>query len=184
MYNANRYCNYVFVSALNKYKQEHSAFPLNFTWNRDVNISYFKSTSLLNRLQTRSALVNFREVIRSYIVYFNFSTKFKLSKVNLSLCFFNWAPSHEGILREYMYSFIHSLTSAVDGGEWLVSCPGRFTPRERAPGIHCIGGWVGSRIGLDAVAKRKIPSPCRDSNPRSPSAKLLSYPGSYLNQKQ
>jgi hypothetical protein len=25
------------------------------------------------------------------------------------------------------------LASALDGGEWLVSCPGRFTPDERAP---------------------------------------------------
>jgi hypothetical protein len=32
------------------------------------------------------------------------------------------------------------LTSALDGGEWLVSGPGRFTPRERDPGTHCIGG--------------------------------------------
>jgi hypothetical protein len=30
-----------------------------------------------------------------------------------------------------------SLTSVVDGGEWSVSHPGRFTPRERARGIHC-----------------------------------------------
>jgi hypothetical protein len=27
------------------------------------------------------------------------------------------------------------LTSALDGNEWLASRPGRFTPRERAPGI-------------------------------------------------
>jgi hypothetical protein len=40
-----------------------------------------------------------------------------------------------------------------------------FTPREREPGTHWIGGWVGPRAGLDAVVKRKIPSPCRDSNP-------------------
>jgi hypothetical protein len=32
-------------------------------------------------------------------------------------------------------------------------------PRERASVIHCIGGWVGSRAGLDAVVERKIPSP-------------------------
>jgi hypothetical protein len=29
---------------------------------------------------------------------------------------------------------MHSLTSALDGGEWSASRPGRFTPRERAPG--------------------------------------------------
>jgi hypothetical protein len=62
------------------------------------------------------------------------------------------------------------LTSALDGGEWLASRPGRFTPRERAPGTHLIGGWMGARAGLDAVVRRKIiPSPYRDSNLRSSS---------------
>jgi len=28
------------------------------------------------------------------------------------------------------------LTSALDGGEWSASRPGRFTPRERAPGTR------------------------------------------------
>jgi hypothetical protein len=50
-----------------------------------------------------------------------------------------------------MYSSTHSLTSALDGGEWLASRPRRFTPRERAPGTHWIGGWVGPRAVLDAV---------------------------------
>jgi hypothetical protein len=30
-----------------------------------------------------------------------------------------------------------------------------FTPSERTPGTHWIGGWVGPRAGLDAVAKRE-----------------------------
>jgi hypothetical protein len=42
-----------------------------------------------------------------------------------------------------MYSSIHALTSALDGGEWLASRPSYFTPRERAPGTYLIGGWVG-----------------------------------------
>jgi hypothetical protein len=57
--------------------------------------------------------------------------------------------------------------SALDGGEWSASCPGRFTPRERAPLTHWIEGWVGPRTVLDAVVKRKIPSPRRESNPRT-----------------
>jgi hypothetical protein len=40
---------------------------------------------------------------------------------------------------------------------------------ERVPSTHSIGDWVDPRAGLDAVAKKKIPSPCRDSNPRSSS---------------
>jgi hypothetical protein len=54
-----------------------------------------------------------------------------------------------------MYISTHSLTSALDGGEWSASRPGRFTPRERAPGTHWIGDWVGPRAGLDVVVKKK-----------------------------
>jgi hypothetical protein len=38
------------------------------------------------------------------------------------------------------YSSKHFLTSALDGGKWLVSRPGRFTPREKAPCTHWVGG--------------------------------------------
>jgi hypothetical protein len=48
-----------------------------------------------------------------------------------------------------------------------------------------MGGWVGSRAVLDAVVKRKIPSPRRESNPRTPIVQpvvwalyKLSYDGS------
>jgi hypothetical protein len=60
------------------------------------------------------------------------------------------------------------MTSALDGSELSASRPGRFTPNERAPGTHLIGGWVSPRAVLDAVVKRKIPSPRRESNPRTP----------------
>jgi hypothetical protein len=53
-------------------------------------------------------------------------------KVKLSLCF-NWAPRYEGVLGEWKYISTHSLTSALDGGEWSASRPGRFTPREMSP---------------------------------------------------
>jgi hypothetical protein len=89
------------------------------------------------------------------------------AKVKLSLCF-NRAPRQEGVLAEWRYNSTHSLTSALDGGEWSASRPFPFTPRERAPGTHWIGGWVGPRAGLDAVMKGKIPSPRRESNPRTP----------------
>jgi hypothetical protein len=47
-------------------------------------------------------------------------------------------------------------TSTLVGGEWSTSRPGRFTPGERAPGIHWIGGWVDIRAGLDDLEKRKL----------------------------
>jgi hypothetical protein len=95
---------------------------------------------------------------------------------------FNWAPRHEGVLGEWRYSSNHSLTSALDGGEWSASRPGCFTTKERAPGTHWIGGWVGSRAVLDAVVKRTIPSLRRESNrpTRSPALYRLSYHGSVL----
>jgi hypothetical protein len=40
--------------------------------------------------------------------------------------------------------------------QWSVSLPGRFTPRERVFGTHWIGGWVGPRADLNAVAKGEI----------------------------
>jgi hypothetical protein len=52
------------------------------------------------------------------------------------------------------------LMSALDGGEWSASRPGRFTPRERAAGTHSLWGWVGSGAGLDAVEQRQnLPLP-------------------------
>jgi hypothetical protein len=52
------------------------------------------------------------------------------------------------------------LTSALDGGEWSASRPGRFTPREIASGNHWTGGWVGPRADLEAVENRKIKISC------------------------
>jgi hypothetical protein len=63
---------------------------------------------------------------------------------------------------------MHSLTSALDGSEWSASHPGHFTPRERAPGTHWLGGWVGPRAILDVVVKNKIPSLHQELNPRTP----------------
>jgi hypothetical protein len=88
--------------------------------------------------------------------------------VTIKVHVLNQAPRHEGVLGEWKYSSTHSLTSALDGGEWSASRLGRFTRRERAPGTHWIGGWVGSRAVLEAVVKRKIPSPRRESKPRTP----------------
>jgi hypothetical protein len=50
----------------------------------------------------------------------------------------------------YIHVFV---TSALVGGKWSASCPGRFTPGERAAGTHWIGGWVGPKAGLDGLEK-------------------------------
>jgi hypothetical protein len=108
--------------------------------------------------ETFSALISIAVV--GWVVWFHYE------KVKLSLCF-NWAPRHERVMGEWMYSSSHSLISALDGGEWSASRPGRLTPRERAPGNHWIGR-VGPRVVLDTVVKRKIPSPRLELNPKTP----------------
>jgi hypothetical protein len=42
--------------------------------------------------------------------------------------------------------------------------PTTLPPGEGAPGTHWMGGWVGPRVDLDAVEKRKISYPYRESN--------------------
>jgi hypothetical protein len=56
---------------------------------------------------------------------------------------------------EWMYRSTF-LTSALVGGEWSTSRPGRFTPGEGAPGTHWIGGWMDLRTSLDDLDKRKF----------------------------
>jgi hypothetical protein len=54
-------------------------------------------------------------------------------------------------------SYIHVfLTSALVGGEWSPSRPGRFIPREKAPGNHWIGGWVDPRTFKRSVKEENI----------------------------
>jgi hypothetical protein len=49
-----------------------------------------------------------------------------------------------------------SSTSLGLGARWKgndeLHAPAALPPRERAPGTHWIGGWVGPRVGLDAVS--------------------------------
>jgi hypothetical protein len=60
-------------------------------------------------------------------------------------------------MKTYGRVYIHIfMTSALVGGEWSASRPCRFTPEERAPGTHWIGGWVDSRAGLDDMEKRQF----------------------------
>jgi hypothetical protein len=76
------------------------------------------------------------------------------------------------------------LTLELEEGERSASCHSHFTPKERAPGTHWIGGWVSPRIGLDVVEKRKIPSAHQELKPDCPACSQslyrLSYPGSSI----
>jgi hypothetical protein len=59
-------------------------------------------------------------------------------------------------------------THTVDGDEWPASRPGPLNPGERTPAIHCTGGWVDLRAGLDTEARGKFLSPLPGIKPRSP----------------
>jgi hypothetical protein len=108
-----------------------------------------------------------------HIYIYDHTAKHKV-KVKLSLCFFfNRAPRHEGVWEEWRYRSTHSLISALEGGEWSASHPGRFTSWERAHGTHWTGGWVGPWAVLDAAVKIKIPSPRREPKPRTPIVQLV-----------
>jgi hypothetical protein len=92
-------------------------------------------------------------------------------KVKLSLC----------LTKHYAkkaYGGVDVLTSALAGGEWSASCPGHFSPGERAPGTHWIGGWVDDleKI-LDPTGTRTPTTPGAPA--RSQSLHRLRYPGSF-----
>jgi hypothetical protein len=56
-----------------------------------------------------------------------------------------------------MVVYIHIFsTSALVGGEWPASRPCRYTPGEKAPGSHWIGGWVDIKAFMVDVEKRKF----------------------------
>jgi hypothetical protein len=65
----------------------------------------------------------------------------------------------------------------LDGREWWASCSGHFTPDEIAPATHWIGGRVGLKACLDAVARggggKKHHFPCRESNVSSPARSVV-----------
>jgi hypothetical protein len=63
----------------------------------------------------------------------------------------------------------------LDGGEWSDSRLGHFTPRERAPGTHWIGGWVGPSAGLDAVVKKKYRASAEIRTPDHPAHRPAQY---------
>jgi hypothetical protein len=66
-----------------------------------------------------------------------------------------------------MYISTFFFTFELAGGEWSASGPGRFTPGERVPSTHWIGGLVDPRAGLDDVENRNGPTGTRTATPRS-----------------
>jgi hypothetical protein len=59
------------------------------------------------------------------------------------------APGHEGMVSGGKGSQL--LTSELDGRECPPHAPSATTPEGETVVTHCIGSWVGLRVGLDAV---------------------------------
>jgi hypothetical protein len=77
-----------------------------------------------------------------------------ITNVKFSLCLVNYTLRHQDVCGSGCIDprFLDLGTS----WEWSPSHLDRFTPGERAPHTHWIGGWVVPRICLDDVENRKI----------------------------
>jgi hypothetical protein len=62
------------------------------------------------------------------------------------------------------YSFT---TSSLDGVSGHRHAPSALYPRERTPGTHCTGGWVGPRAGLYTEVRGRILFPLPGIEPQS-----------------
>jgi hypothetical protein len=47
-------------------------------------------------------------------------------------------------------------TWTQDECEWLLEHPYILIPKQTAPGTRSVGGWVGPRVGMDAVDKTQL----------------------------
>jgi hypothetical protein len=80
--------------------------------------------------------------------------------------------------------YIHVfLTLALGGGEWSSSLLGRFTPGERVPAAHWIGGWPGRAtepVWTTWRGEKSCPLPGLELRPRGCNQSLhrLRYAGS------
>jgi hypothetical protein len=80
-----------------------------------------------------------------------YSTEFETGKVRYTTAQSKAVPlCHADAKGDRTHSSYLFLTSALDGGEWSASSPGRaLPPGKEPPGTHWIGGWVGLKAGLD-----------------------------------
>jgi hypothetical protein len=85
------------------------------------------------------------------LVHFRWSNKNRRPNGTLNKVRSKVKLTHGGAWVERRYSSYSFLNSALDGGEWSASRPGRALPQGKDPGTLWIGGWV----GLEPVWKQK-----------------------------
>jgi hypothetical protein len=75
-----------------------------------------------------------------------------------------------GGVEEYIHALSPSASIEVSG---QFHAPAALPPWKEPLYTHWIGGWVGLRVDLDAVVKRKIPYSSQESNPGRPARSLV-----------
>ena len=93
---------------------------------------------------------------------------------NVQVCIAHPWTGHNGAQGQYRYGSTLSLTSVLDGGEWLTPRPGRFTPRKesRYPIYRKLSGPKG-RSGVGKTRATGIRSP--DGPARSAFSNVHTY---------
>jgi len=147
--NVKKYCRAVQATDNNKTWRMHVACLIpKAIGTHSKHVICFSTTNLVAQ-----TLLN----ISLYVHYLclNFSVK-----VNVKVSPCSRPHGSRGGVEVHLYSF---MTSALDGGGWYSSLPGRLYPRKKT-GTHCTGGWVGPRAGLERCGKSRsqrysIPGP-------------------------
>jgi hypothetical protein len=122
------------------------------TWQKEINTASFQwevpLTHLMNTAAFYESAIYFQKNFFSTLIH-------KAKGKRLSCPCALTKHHHESVLGEWRYSSTHS--------QPLYS-------QRKSPCYPLDRSWVGARAVLDAVVKRKIPSPRRESNPRIPIA--------------
>jgi hypothetical protein len=116
-------------------------------------------------------LVKYRKTL--HLPLFSGFQLIKVKMVKLSLCL----TMHHA-MKTYWGSggIAPSILDLGTRWRWVVSFTTRpLYPQEKSLCFPLDRGWVGPRAVLDAVVKRKIPSPRRESNPRTPIVQPLAH---------
>jgi len=101
---------------------------------------------------------------------------YKVKAKRFSLCFFLcWTPRHEGVLGEWSYSSTHFWPPHYMEVSGQLHTPAALLPEKRVPCIHWIGGWVGTRTGLDRWGE-KFPAPAGIRTPAQPALYYWAIP--------
>jgi hypothetical protein len=142
-----------------------SHLPQSFCTSAAIHSLPFRGIRLSNGLGFHSGESSWHDWINGSALFRKKAEARNENKYEISMPICKAVPSHtmeeQGERKCISYSF---LTSALDGGEWSASRPGRALLPGKDHGTYCTEGWVGPRAGLDTEERGKIHCPCQGSN--------------------